>query len=46
MSMEKEDLGPIKLFGAPAWPSEVFRTGTSACAPDNLGGSVTAYLAS
>jgi hypothetical protein len=32
---------PVKLSGAHAWPSEVFRTRTGACGPDTLGGSAT-----
>jgi hypothetical protein len=37
-------MDPVKLSGAHAWPSEVFRTRTGACGPDTLGGSATAGI--
>ena len=40
---EKPDMS-FKLSGAHAYPSEVLRTMTGVCGPNNLGGSVTASI--
>jgi hypothetical protein len=37
---------PVKLSGAHAWPSEVFKTRTCACGPDTLGGSAIGWYRS